>query len=282
VSSPERLAHYLRPDELHTAFNFDFLRCPWSAAALRRSIDDSLAAVAEVGAPATWVLSNHDVVRHVSRLGRPITLAAGHSLADLPPRVTLDRELGRRRSRAAALLMLALPGSAYIYQGDELGLWEVEDLPEDLLRDPTWERSGHRERGRDGCRVPMPWSGAALPFGFSPGTSTAASWLPQPPGFASVTAAAQDDDPGSMLTLYRTALRLRTEHPALGDGELTWLPSGSEMLCFCRDPGFVCMLNLSDASVSLPTGAVLLLASGPLTPAGELPSDIAAWLAVPR
>jgi alpha-glucosidase len=280
VGSPERLARYLRSDEMHTAFNFDFLRSPWSADALRRSIDDSMAAVAEVGAPATWVLSNHDVVRHVSRLGRPVALAARHSLVDLPPPETLDREVGQRRARAAALLMFALPGSAYIYQGDELGLWEVEDLPEDVLQDPTWERSGHSDRGRDGCRVPMPWSGNARPFGFSPDRNNVPSWLPQPADFAAVTVDAQVDDPGSMLTLYRAALRLRTEHAALGDGELTWLPSTQDVLYFSRGSGFVCMLNLADAATPLPDGADLLIASGPLTPDGELPPDTAAWLAV--
>ncbi len=160
VRSPERLARYLRPDELHTAFNFDYLRAPWDAAALRKVIDESLATVAAVDAPATWVLSNHDVVPHVSRLGRPLTPGA-YSLAHLPPVDTLDRHLGTRRARAAALLMLALPGSAYVYQGVELGLWEVEDLPAEVRQDPTWERSGHTEVGRDGCRVPLPWSGTA-------------------------------------------------------------------------------------------------------------------------
>ncbi|MDP1805057.1 MAG: alpha-amylase family glycosyl hydrolase, partial [Acidimicrobiales bacterium] len=141
VASADRLARYLRPDELHTAFNFDYLGAQWEADGLRSVIDSSIATISGVGAPATWVLSNHDVVRHVSRLGRPP--ASGHSLVDLAPVSELDVELGRRRARAAALLMLALPGGAYVYQGDELGLWEVEDLPDAVLQDPTWERSGH-------------------------------------------------------------------------------------------------------------------------------------------
>ncbi|HEY0508358.1 MAG TPA: glycoside hydrolase family 13 protein [Blastococcus sp.] len=280
VDSPERLARYLRPDELHTAFNFDFLRTPWDAEALRKAIDHSLATVAEVGAPPTWVLSNHDVVRHVSRLGRPVTNGAGHSLSDLAPATTLDRELGRRRARAAALLMFALPGGAYVYQGDELGLWEVEDLPDEVLQDPTWKRSGNTDRGRDGCRVPLPWSGTAPPFGFSLDGARSAPWLPQPADFASVTVEAQEDDPASMLSLYRAALALRHEHPALGDGEFTWLPSGPGVLAFSRGSGFACVVNLSDGPVPLPAGATVLLGSGPGIADGALPPDAAAWLAV--
>jgi alpha-glucosidase len=280
VDSPERLARYLRPDELHTAFNFDFLRTPWDAEALRKAIDHSLATVAEVGAPPTWVLSNHDVVRHVSRLGRPVTNGAGHSLSDLAPATTLDRELGRRRARAAALLMFALPGGAYVYQGDELGLWEVEDLPDEVLQDPTWKRSGNTDRGRDGCRVPLPWSGTAPPFGFSLDGARSTPWLPQPADFASVTVEAQEDDPASMLSLYRAALALRHEHPALGDGEFTWLPSGPGVLAFSRGSGFACVVNLSDSPVPLPAGATVLLGSGPGIADGALPPDAAAWLAV--
>jgi alpha-glucosidase len=285
VDSPQRLARYVRADELHTAFNFNFLRAPWEADALRASIDDSLATVREVGAPATWVLSNHDVVRHVSRLGRPVTPGA-YALSELPPAETLDRELGVRRARAAALLMFALPGSAYVYQGDELGLWEVEDLPDEARQDPTWVRSGHTDPGRDGCRVPLPWSGDASPFGFSP--DGAQPWLPQPADFAAVTVHAQDRDAGSMLALYRAALALRREHPSLRDGELAWISSGPGLLAFSRGGGFSCWVNLSEAPVALPTDGRVLLASGPLgadgsltsprTAEGTLPPDTAVWL----
>lgn len=276
VGSNERLTRYLRPDELHTAFNFPYLNAPWGAAELRAVIDESLSTYATIDAPATWVLSNHDVVRHVSRLGRP-QAAGRHSLSALPPIATLDRELGTRRARAAALLMLALPGSAYVYQGDELGLWEVEDLPESVLQDPTWRRSGHTERGRDGCRVPLPWSGAAAPFGFSPAGAVGEPWLPQPADFAGVTVATQEADGGSMLALYRAALALRHSHPALGGGELTWRPAEPGVLAFDRDPGFTCVVNLSEGPVALPHGARVLLSSVSLVE-GRLPADAAAWL----
>jgi alpha-glucosidase len=277
VGSDERLVRYLRPDELHTAFNFAYLNAPWDAAALRSVIDASLSTYATIDAPATWVLSNHDVVRHVSRLGRPQGTGGRHSLAALPPIETLDRALGTRRARAAALLMLALPGSAYVYQGDELGLWEVEDLPEEVLQDPTWRRSGHTDRGRDGCRVPIPWSDGAPPFGFSPAGAACAPWLPQPADFAGVTVAGQEADPGSMLALYRAALGLRRTHPALRGGTLTWRPAEPGVLVFDRDPGFACVVNLSGGAVALPHGARVLLSSVPLVD-GRLPVDAAAWL----
>ncbi len=276
VGSNERLTRYLRADELHTAFNFPYLNAPWDASGLRAVIDESLSTYATIDAPATWVLSNHDVVRHVSRLGRPHA-AGRHSLSTLPPIETFDRELGTRRARAAALLMFALPGSAYVYQGDELGLWEVEDLPEAVLQDPTWRRSGHTERGRDGCRVPLPWSGAAAPFGFSPAGAAEEPWLPQPADFAGVTVAAQETDAGSMLALYRAALALRHSQPALGGGELTWRPAEPGVLAFDRAPGFTCVVNLSDGPVALPHGARVLLSSVPLVD-GRLPVDAAVWL----
>ncbi|HVV13922.1 glycoside hydrolase family 13 protein [Amycolatopsis sp.] len=252
VASPGRLARYVRPDELHTAFNFDFLRCDWDAADLRRVIDTSLAAMSSVGAPATWVLSNHDVIRHVTRYG--------------------GGELGRRRARAALLLMDALPGSVYLYQGEELGLEEVEDLPESVLQDPTWDRSGHTERGRDGCRVPLPWQGKTPPFGFGTGTP----WLPQPVRWSALTAEAQAADEGSMLSLYRAALRLRRE---IGHGGLSWLDSPAGVLAFRRGEGFLCVANLSPAPYPLPEHNRVLLASTPLDN-GKLPSDTAAWLAI--
>ena len=167
VDEPERLARYLRQDELHTAFNFTYLQAPWDAGYLRHVISETLAEQQAVGAPATWVLSNHDVARHVSRFARERTEPGSSlmQLLDLPA----DLELGRRRSRAAVLLTLGLPGGAYVYQGEELGLPEVEDLPEDVLQDPTWERAGHTDRGRDGCRVPLPWSGSRAAVRLQPG-----------------------------------------------------------------------------------------------------------------
>jgi alpha-glucosidase len=259
VATPWRLARYVRPGGVNAAFNFDFLKCPWDAKRMRAVIDECVAAAGEVGAPTTWVLSNHDVVRHVTRYG--------------------GGEVGLRRARAGALLMLALPGGAYVYQGEELGLPEVEDLPDDVLQDPVWERSHHTRRGRDGCRVPVPWSGERPPFGFSPAGATA-SWLPAPAEWRGLTVAAQDGDPASILVLYRAALRLRRADPSLGDGALTWLDGPDEVLVFERAPGFVCAVNLGTTPVELPTYGELVLSSEPMEVDGKgvvLPPETAAW-----
>jgi alpha-glucosidase len=198
------------------------------------------------------VLSNHDRPRHVTRYG--------------------GGELGTRRARAAALLQLALPGAAYVYNGDELGLPDV-DLPDEALQDPIWERSGRTERGRDGCRVPLPWSGDEPPFGF---TSAPTSWLPMPPGYGALTVERQAADPGSMLSLYRSALALRAGSPAFSGGSLEWLPAPEGVLAFRRPGGLVCLLNLSTAPVPLPEGRVLLASAD--VSGGALPDDAAVWL----
>lgn len=252
VEGPSRVARYVRPDELHQAFNFDYLTASWDAKVLRRVIDESLAAVSAVGAPATWVMGNHDTVRPATRYG---------SLA---------------RARAAALLMLALPGSAYVYQGEELGLPQVMDLPDDVLQDPVWERSGRTQRGRDGCRVPMPWSGSVAPYGFSP-AGAAPPWLPCPPDWTELAADAQAGNAESTVELYRTVLRIRRSH-LLGTSEsLRWLdPPADGVLVFARDPGFVCAVNLGPSPVTLPDFGELLCASGPLD-GPDLPPDTAAW-----
>ncbi|WP_041582805.1 glycoside hydrolase family 13 protein [Xylanimonas cellulosilytica] len=266
VSSPERLSRYVAPGHLHTTFNFDFLRTAWDAAALRSTIDATLAAHSAVGAPPTWVLSSHDAARHVTRLGRQ----------DTGPEVPVgavptDLALGTRRARAALLLMLALPGSAYLYQGEELGLPEVEDLADADLQDPVWTRSGGTSRGRDGCRVPLPWEGDRPPFGFSEGRP----WLPQPAGWAALTAQQQAADPTSMLCLYREALALRRRLPDLGGTRLDWLAAADGVLDFVRD-GVRCIVNLSRNPVELDHGSRVLLASAPLDHA--VPPDGAAWV----
>jgi alpha-glucosidase len=222
-----------------------------------------------------WTLSNHDITRHVSRLGRaeiggPVELFRKRS-------GPVEVELGRRRARALVLLELALPGGVYLYQGEELGLEEVDDLPEELLQDPTWERSGHTERGRDGCRVPLPWttSGPSLGFGSGPG------WLPQPRTWSRLSVQAQDGDPSSMLSLYRAALRLRHSLRALGAGsgrDVQWLELGNDVVAFSREPGFTFVLNTGSDPVELPDGEVLLASAPP--PEGRLlPGDAAAWVA---
>jgi alpha-glucosidase len=239
-------------------------------------IDSTLAFHAVAGAPPTWVLSNHDVDRHVSRYGRADT-SFGLDRRDHSQPV--DLELGTRRARAAALLTMALPGSVYLYQGEELGLWEVEDIPDERRQDPIWYRTGGADPGRDGCRVPLPWAGLEPPFGFSPPGATAPPWLPQPKEWRELTVELQAGDPDSMLELYRAALRLRRAEPALGDGPLHWLPAPAGVLAFARGD-LSCVANLSLAPVALPAHTAVLLASGPLDD-GLLPPDTAAWLRAP-
>jgi alpha-glucosidase len=275
VVTPGRLARYVRPDELHSAFNFDFLKSPWDAAGLRATIDTTMAALARVGAPATWVLSNHDEPRHLTRFGWPET---GWRDPMLPPQGDPDLALGERRARAAILLTLGLPGGAYLYQGEELGLEQVLDIPDELLQDPTWERSGRTARGRDGCRVPIPWEGDVTPFGFAPAGVT--PWLPQPAGWATKTVTAQTGDPASMLSLYRTALAIRRAEAGLGGttslGAFRWLDSPTGTLLFARGDGIHVAINLAGGDWTLPAGRTTLLrssgwADGPLGP------DTAEW-----
>jgi alpha-glucosidase len=268
----DRLARYLRPDELHTAFNFDFLGCPWEAQRIRASIDASLAIHEPVGAPPTWVLSNHDVTRPVTRYGRA---DSSFAFATKRPGVPTDLERGTRRARAAALLTMALPGSMYVYQGEELGLPEVEDIPPERRRDPMWLRSDGNDPGRDGCRVPIPWSGTRPPHGFSP-DGAEAPWLDQPDDWAPLTVGAQTGDPRSMLSLYRDGLRTRRTRP-WGAGPFRWLDAGGESLSFARGDAFTCLVNFGEEPIAVPAGAVVLIASNELE-GGAVPQDTTVWL----
>jgi alpha-glucosidase len=263
----ERFANYLRPDELHAAFNFDFLGCAWDPVLMRECIDRTLHAHAAVGAPATWVLSNHDVTRHVTRYGRADTTFSFDNNLDGTP---VDLELGTRRARAAALLSLSLPGATYIYQGEELGLWENEAIPPEQFQDPMWARRGH---SRDGCRVPLPWSGDEPPFGFT----SNGPWLPQPPEWKDRTVQAQTGDPSSMLELYRSAIALRRAESDLHGSGMSWLVLSPGVLAYCRGAGFACVVNMSGSPIDLPDHDSLLLASGSLD-GDRIPPDTAVWL----
>jgi alpha-glucosidase len=265
-----RLRPFLHGDQLHTAFNFDFMGSPWDAGRFREIIGTTLTSI---GAAAPWVLSNHDVTRHLTRYGRANTGSEWQ-----PDPGTPDLDLGTRRARAALLLSLALPGSSYLYQGEELGLWEVEDIPAERIADPIFERTDHFIRGRDGCRVPLPWQAGAAGFGFGP-AGAKPPWLPQPAAWRDLAVDAQTGDPDSMLELYRAALRLRETRSQLGGDGLTWLDAADGVLAFTRPGGLGCVVNLSARPVPLPPHEAVLLASGPLGD-GVLPPDTAAWLRI--
>jgi alpha-glucosidase len=265
VLDAAELAAYQRPDELHQSFFFEFLRAPWDAASLTRVIDRGLDTVAAFDSPVAWVLNNHDMPRSVTRYAGG---APGISTGDI--------DLGLTRARAAALLMFALPGSAYVYQGEELGLPEVTDLPEHLLTDPMFHRTRGARRGRDGCRVPLPWTAAEDAFGFSPAGSHSPAWLPQPEWFANHAVDRQRESGESMLQLYREAIAVRHLVPALSEHRFRWLPADPGVLAFTRGDGFACIVNCSPRPVCAPPGSRLLLGSDPEV--GEkLPPDSAGW-----
>ncbi|MGW0208603.1 glycoside hydrolase family 13 protein [Streptomyces sp. NPDC003233] len=269
-----RRALYARADELGQAFNFEYLEARWDADELRRVITDELATARAAGATATWVLSNHDVVRHASRLMLPPGTDPAAWLLSGGSAPAIDPVAGLRRARAATLLMLALPGSSYLYQGEELGLPEVADLPTEVLQDPIWEQTGHVRKGRDGCRVPLPWTTTGPSYGFGPG----AAWLPQPSSFAAYAVEAQTEAEGSTLELYRTALRLRRK---LLEGEtLTWTPDApAGVLDFTRSETWRCVINLGAGPVPLPPGEVLLTSTSSPLDGTTLPPDTTVWLA---
>ena len=260
VSPPERLARYVRPDEFHQAFNFAFLETPWRAADLHESITSSYRSNDSVGAPTTWVLSNHDVVRHATRLALPVGQPRPNGIRAEDPQP--DAALGLRRALAATALELALPGGAYLYQGEELGLPDHTTMPDEARQDPTWERSEHTEAGRDGCRVPMPWVKDAPSFGFGPSEAT---WLPQPEVYGGLAVDQQDGVAGSTLEFYRRMLRERHARE-LGSGSLTWVEgAGDDVVAFVnsRDghEDLWVVTNFGEP-VALPDDAFVVLSSG--------------------
>ena len=253
VYDNEQFSRYIRPDELHLGFNFRLLRAEFDAADIRGAIENSLAAAALEDATPTWTLSNHDADRDVTRYG--------------------GGDVGLARAWAMALVMLALPGAVFIYNGEELGLANVE-LPDEALRDPVWERSGHTRRGRDGARVPMPWESEAPPFGFSTNPDT---WLPLPREWAALTVEKQLADAGSTLRFYRKALRLRSARTEFDGRAVEWLDSCADTLVYrVVGGGLVCALNAGTEPLELPAGE-MLLASAELVD-GKLPPNAAAWL----
>ena len=273
LPTPEKTALWVRPDEMHQAFNFEYLETPWDAERLRGVVDASFAAYGAVGAPSTWVLSNHDVVRHASRLALTAENPQGHGIGPDSPGQPVP-EVGLARARAATSVMLALPGSAYLYQGEELGLPEVIDIPGEARQDPTWFRTDGERYGRDGCRVPIPWSADAPAYGFN---ETGASWLPQPDVWAELARDRQKGDRASTLSLYRTLLAERRAR-SLGTGELTWLDGfGDDVVAF-RNGDVIVVANLGEAPVTIPDGTVIA-ASGDIVER-QLPVDTTVWVAV--
>ncbi|MGW5746860.1 glycoside hydrolase family 13 protein [Amycolatopsis sp. NPDC003861] len=276
VPDPADLDRYLRPDELHQAFSFDLLVQPWEAGALRGAIERATARTEVHGAPAAWTLANHDVHRAVTRYGivrpEPAPESNDAFAALMRPRGEVDAELGVRRARAALLLLLALPGSVFLYQGEELGLPEVQDLPDEARQDPVFHRTGGLEKGRDGCRVPLPWVADAPAFGFGTGRP----WLPQPEWFGRYAVDVQEEDGTSTLQLYRRAVRARRERRLGAPGPVEWLDTGADAVLAFRRGNLVCVVNTGSAPFTAPEGwGEAVLTSGGASAA--VPADSAAW-----
>ena len=244
------MAKWVRPDEFHQTFNFRFLDAGWELATLKAAIDESFDAFGAVGAPSTWVLNNHDVIRSVSRFGGDYgRTSASDGIGPENPQP--DNELGLAKARAAALFMLALPGAAYVYQGEELGLPEHTTISLEHRQDPTFFRTGGKRVGRDGCRVPLPW----VLGGESNGFSTGSPWLPQPDSYAELARSNQEAKPDSTLNLYKRALALRAEL-RLGSGSFAWTATDGP-LAFSNS-GVQVIHNFSDSPLPLPAGDVLI------------------------
>lgn len=277
VSPLSLMAKWVRSDEMHQAFNFPYLSCDYDAPQLRETIDESLAEFGAVGAPSTWVLSNHDVVRHATRLALTEDNPQGEGIGPKTPNLP-DPAVGLRRARSATAVMLALPGGAYLYQGEELGLPEAIDLPDESRQDPTWFRTNKERYGRDGCRVPLPWEAEGESFGFS---DNGQSWLPQPRQWATYARSVQREDEDSTLNLYKKLLELRNSH-SLGNGELHWVSEKDDNLLAFTNGNVLVVANFSDAPATLPdlaNGAEELLRSQPVTAeqAGNIPAETTIW-----
>ncbi|SHE23867.1 Hypothetical protein ACGLYG10_0064 [Actinomyces glycerinitolerans] len=278
VDPPEQMAKYVREDEMSQAFNFDYLKSPWRAPDLRRVIDTSRAANAAVGAPTTWVLSNHDVVRHATRFGFAPGAEPDDGIGAEDPQP--DTALGLRKARAATLFALGLPGSMYMFQGEELGLPEHTTMDDACRQDPAWLRTDKRTRGRDGCRVPLPWAATGPAYGFN---TTGRTWLPQPDGWGVYAPAVQESDPDSTLSMYRRAITARREWQ-LGRGEVEWVQDLPEQVLAFRNGEVTVAINMGDGEAVLPlTGTVLVQSwsgqTGGRLDAITVPANAAVWLA---
>ncbi len=272
----DRMAHWVRPDEYHQAFNFGYLACPWDKAEITEVINESLRAFGKVGAPSTWVLSNHDVIRHATRFAYEPDMLPPQGDGIGPDFPQPDEAKGLRRARAASAFMLGLPGGAYIYQGEELGLPEHTTLGGAYRQDPTFARTQGKRVGRDGCRVPLPWvSKANESNGFS---STGESWLPQPSSYARYARDLQDGVAGSTLEVYKRVLKVRKQFN-LGAGNFKWAPEFMDetTLAYINN-GVLVLANFAGDPVVIPAGEILATTQADLTVEGELEHDQTVWI----
>jgi alpha-glucosidase len=267
-----KMAKWVRPDEYHQTFNFAYLETPWDSAKLRNVVDESLREFGNVGAPSTWVLSNHDVIRHVTRMAYDKVPKQGDGIGPSYPQP--DEARGQRVGRAATAFMLGLPGSSYIYQGEELGLPEHTTLDASFREDPTFFRTKGERVGRDGCRVPIPWESDKPAYGFN---NTGKSWLPQPENYRRYARSEQRGVAGSTLELYRQLLKIRKEFN-IGLGKLKWVEELCDETTLAFDNSGVRVIANFGGSVNLPSGELLATTQHDLTVEGVLEHDQVAWI----
>ena len=267
-----KMAKWVRPDEYHQTFNFAYLETPWDSAKLRNVVDESLREFGNVGAPSTWVLSNHDVIRHVTRMAYDKVPKQGDGIGPSYPQP--DEARGQRVGRAATAFMLGLPGSSYIYQGEELGLPEHTTLDASFREDPTFFRTKGERVGRDGCRVPIPWESDKPAYGFN---NTGKSWLPQPENYRRYARSEQRGVAGSTLELYRQLLKIRKEFN-MGLGNLKWVEELCDKTTLAFDNSGVRVIANFGGSVNLPSGELLATTQHDLTVEGVLEHDQVAWI----
>ncbi len=269
-----RMARWVRPGEYHQTFNFGYLETPWNKEKLQAVVTESLNAFGSVDAPSTWVLSNHDVIRHATRMGYDEIPRQGDGVG--PKYQQPDEAKGQRRARAASAFMLGLPGGAYIYQGEELGLPEHTTLENKYREDPTFFRTNGERVGRDGCRVPLPWeAGANDSNGFS---TTGKSWLPQPDSYKKYARSAQEGVAGSTLELYKALLKARKQFD-MGNGVFRWAPEFmDESLLAYINNGILVLSNFNGDPAVIPAGEILATTQHDLTIEGELEHDHTVWI----
>ena len=251
---PLQLLKYLTPDQFHSSFIFDLMLAPWIPSYVREAVENNYRVLAENGANFAWTLNNHDTHRSVTRYGRSIaddpSSFTGNNLVhrDAP----VDIALGTRRNRAMIAFTAALPGTIYLYQGEETGLPEWLELPDNRREDPVFRRTNGEEKGRDGCRVPIPWtSDASSNYGFSAAAGADAPWLPQPEWWGDFAADAQENDPSSILALYRAVMGTRDQFDP--QDAIEWvLPDDPALVAFRRG-GILVVMNMSRSDATVPS-----------------------------
>ncbi|WP_040494617.1 alpha-amylase family glycosyl hydrolase [Ilumatobacter nonamiensis] len=288
---PDLMAAFVNDEQFHQAFAFDLLLSPWDKTEMERAIGDTLDLM-DAGSTPTWTLNNHDVQRVVTRLGRDnatdpstVTNNALESVA-----TSVDIAVGLRRARAMITLAMAMPGSIYLYMGEELGLPEVLDMPDDRRQDPVFITTNGERLGRDGCRVPLPWTDdPSTNFGFSASPDASEPWLPQPEWWGEVAVDVVDQQDDATLDLYRELIAARREL-AVPEGLGAMVLDLGDGLVAVRRGKLIAVTNVTATPIALDSDhdegiadAMPVFASEPdeLHTPGVIPPDSTIWFSTP-